>query len=110
MVGAVGQCGGCFACCTRAGSPPFRNDAERAGLPQSLRAELQGYYASVAGGQSREAQRMPCLWLDEASGTCIHYGDRPPVCRDFVVAGSECLQFIQAGVGVPAAPWPEDPR
>ncbi len=110
MTEALGQCGGCYACCTKAGSPPFRNDAERAGLPQSLRDELRAYYASIVGDRSREAQRMPCLWLDEKSRACLHYADRPLICRDFVVGASECLQFIQIGAGVPAEPWPEDPR
>ncbi len=107
---ALGDCGGCYACCTRAGSPPFRTDAERDAIPQALRDELEAYYASVAGGQSREAQGLPCLWLDEVTGTCSHYADRPPICSEFVVGDADCVGFITLGVGVPSPPWSEDPR
>ncbi len=108
---ALADCGGCHACCTKAGSPPFRNDAERAGLPADLRAELAAYYASVTNSTelSREAASLRCLWLT-VQGTCLHYEHRPPTCRDFMVGSDQCVEFIELGVGVPDAPWPQDPR
>lgn len=115
---ALGGCGGCTACCTKCGAPPFETMAEVMALPQPFRNELLDYYASVTATDenpnpmSRETAGLPCLWLNPVARHCTHYGLRPRICREFMVGGSQCVEFIQLGLGVPTEPppWREDPR
>jgi Fe-S-cluster containining protein len=63
-------------------SPPLRREVERAtreGVPP--------------GG---------CLWFDRAKKACLHYDERPEVCRQFELGGEECVglwsQVMMLGV------------
>lgn len=108
MPEALGDCGGCYACCTQCGTPPFRNDAERAVLPAGLQQQLSDRHLDIIANHGRHEPGGVCLWLQ--NGACLHYEHRPPICREFEVGGDQCLWFIALGVGVPDGDWPQDPR
>lgn len=99
------DCEGCGLCCTHMGSPPgfaaarLHPGAEDytlwLALPGELRQELTDYYTSVERGESidRAAERLPCLWYDDATRKCRHHEFRPFVCRDLRVGGYSCLRI-----------------
>ena len=99
-INAVRDCDGCFACCMKAGSPPFETREELDSIPKHLRRELERYFSKIEKNeiQSRSVLFLPCLWLDEEKGECTNYDYRPKICRDFQVGGQECIQFIDLGL------------
>lgn len=64
---------------------PFRPD----GLPQPLIDEINAHFSGLLRGQ--EPQEC-CLWFDAETRLCKHHEWRPQVCRDYEIAGRECLR------------------
>lgn len=62
-------------------------------LPGVLRREVErAQVTGVAAGG--------CLWYDRVKRVCLHYNDRPEVCRQFELGGDECVELWSATVHV----------
>jgi Fe-S-cluster containining protein len=61
--------------------PPFTDD-ELAFLPDDLRTSFDPYVVVE--------EVRPCAWLDLETRQCLHYDDRPQICRDFERGSQEC--------------------
>jgi Fe-S-cluster containining protein len=87
----IESCDGCGACCMVIGAPPFLDEIDL--IPKDLqvlaRAQKEAW---VAAGEPE----VPCPWLDLATRRCIHYEDRPNVCREYERGQEECLLARQA--------------
>ena len=68
------------------GTPPFLGHEWRYLAPDLLK-EVQTVLDDV-----RHQDGSPCIWLDLTSLRCMHYEDRPDVCRDFELGGKWCVQ------------------
>jgi Fe-S-cluster containining protein len=78
------SCDGCGACCMNETIPPYMPN-ELDILPAALRAEVEALErAGVAPGAG-------CAWLDKRTMKCLHYEERPEVCRQFELASEDCL-------------------
>jgi Fe-S-cluster containining protein len=102
------SCAGCGLCCQGIGSPvllyqsrpawgdqhPYRPE----GLPAALIEEIDAHFAGLFRGQERQDQ---CLWYDPVTRACKHYEWRPKVCRDYELAGRECLELRRPFVSQP---------
>ena len=96
------SCAGCGLCCQGIGSPvllyqsrpawednhPYRPE----GLPAHLIEEIDRHFAGLFRGQEPQGR---CLWYDPETQSCKHYEWRPEVCRDYELAGPECLSLRQ---------------
>ena len=92
------SCDGCGACCMNESAPPYMPN-ELDVLPPALRSEVE------------KAQREPpvekgCIWLDRKTLRCQHYEERPEVCRQFALAGEECLETRQRYFELTVLPRP----
>lgn len=92
---APNGCSGCSSCCQFCGEPPFTSWEEINNLPQAIRDELISYYDNIENNNinTRGSQNLPCMWLDQVSGLCTNYGNRPNLCRNFIIGSPECLYF-----------------
>lgn len=89
MEGRVSDhCNDCGLCCMHLNSPPFAIEDWRTLRPE-LQAQIEAYLDSPRYAQLNGAD-APCLWLDRVTGKCIHYEDRPRVCREYPVGGAGC--------------------
>jgi Fe-S-cluster containining protein len=82
----IESCDGCGACCMQQGHPPY-TDEERQYVPYELLSPIDEYVASFEG---EDDTGRPCIWLDLATRSCLHYDHRPQVCRDFERGSDEC--------------------
>lgn len=105
MLDVLNSCDGCGGqCCRHMVMPPFvpyfehtmfLKNEEFSSLKRrrpDLVAELKAEYER----KQREhdwPEEAPCLWLDQATGRCKHYAERPEICRDFDRGSPECLTF-----------------
>lgn len=94
------SCEGCGLCCLGIGSPvllyqswpawddhhPYRPE----GLPAPLINEIDSHFSGLFRGQEPQDQ---CLWYDPETRGCKHYEWRPLLCRDYELAGRECLEL-----------------
>ena len=76
-------CNDCGLCCQTCGPRPPVCSLEE--VPHRLQVEVV-----ASGGTDQEA---PCMWYDARSHRCVHYEDRPLVCREFLVGGLHCIGF-----------------
>ena len=77
------------------GSPPFLSDewaSVRLRLPQNLRDEVERHRANGhrGAGTAHAAGEDPCIWLDLKTRKCMHYDQRPVVCRSFEIGEKDC--------------------
>jgi len=87
-------CNNCGICCFAFSLPPFdANELVRA--PDRLMEQVDAYYRSP-----RHRESNPCLWLDLASGECIHHEVRPTLCRWFEPGGRACVD-LREKAGLP---------
>lgn len=97
----IENCNGCGACCREQESPPgymaillqrFEHDHDdpdviRArSLPLELKRELMEYADLLIAGKPHPNGGV-CLWFDEDTHKCRHYGMRPSICRTGVEVG-----------------------
>jgi Fe-S-cluster containining protein len=86
----IGSCEGCGVCCLHMVHPPFKNldadDGEHSRLNQQLQSELKEKIRKIANS----AWPAPCFWLDMETMQCMHYEERPEVCRRYERGSSEC--------------------
>jgi Fe-S-cluster containining protein len=68
-----------------AGPHPFRP----ANLPSELADEINFHFSGLLRGQEPQDK---CLWYDPVTRRCRHHEFRPQVCRDYELAGRECLR------------------
>jgi len=80
------SCDACGVCCMAEGVPPYM-PSELDVLPLALRREIEA--AERRGVRRGES----CVWLDPKTTRCTHYEDRPEVCRQFSLAGEDCLEI-----------------
>ena len=57
-------------------------------LPADLAAEIDDHFAGLFRGQEPQER---CLWFDAESRACRHYEYRPQICREYELAGPQCL-------------------
>jgi Fe-S-cluster containining protein len=81
----IESCDHCGACCMQVGHPPF-TDEERQHVPYELLAEIDEHVAQLEGAEDTRA----CIWLDLETKRCLHYEQRPHVCRDFERGSTAC--------------------
>lgn len=82
----IESCEGCSACCQRTPVPPFQPGEEVAlNVPDAL---LQPIQQRILADQHFDL--LPCVWLDQQTGLCLHYDLRPQACRDFQIGGDLC--------------------
>ena len=81
-------CEGCGLCCMNQPCPPFKigpvfevQERTPPGYPEQNKA-------FVFSPRCRDGD--PCIWLDRPSGLCLHYDDRPEICREFRVGCEDC--------------------
>lgn len=87
---AVESCEGCGLCCMGQNLLPLSgagND-EREIYPELL-AEL----LAIARGSLFGDDGCPCVWLNRATGRCLHHDFRPSLCRELLVGGVACLRI-----------------
>ena len=91
-------CDGCGACCMGQNLLPMSgNILDKRDIPHDLVSDLMSIYHGPLVGDDK----CPCVWLDRATGKCIHYDYRPTVCREMVVGGPDCLRIRrEAGLEV----------
>ncbi|MEI8195918.1 MAG: YkgJ family cysteine cluster protein [Phycisphaerae bacterium] len=80
------SCAGCALCCREQTEPPYL-PTELDVLPRELRRQIEQHRPEPdANG------KMPsgCYWLG-ADGKCLHYDERPLVCREFEMGGEDCV-------------------
>jgi Fe-S-cluster containining protein len=99
----IKSCDNCGACCTHMGYPPFvgmyegehedKSDPEwlrlKATHPELAAEALQG------AKDNRGGEQLPCLWLDPVTRQCMHYDQRPAVCREFIRGEDACIEHRQ---------------
>jgi hypothetical protein len=90
----VTECDGCGgACCREMNSPPFDGglDPFFLALPPGARADYE------AGMAKRKAEGCPgpepCFWLTP-EGRCRYYDHRPRICREVLMGGDACRNWI----------------
>jgi Fe-S-cluster containining protein len=92
--GSENPCHDCGVCCLAHSLPPFdANEVARA--PDALIREIEAYTRSA-----RHRDSHPCLWLDLATGKCMHHDVRPVLCRWFAPGGKACND-LRAEAGLP---------
>ena len=81
---------GCDLCCRRLADVPRVTSEEWAllregieGLPQPLRAEVDGRLALLAARPPDAGEHVVCPLLDESDGACRLYAYRPATCRTY---------------------------
>src|SRR5690349_9212271 len=91
----VPSCQGCSGCCREQGLPPgYTAAVMMSHIPKVLRDDLEKHLAAERrAGITRNRQRLPCVWLDPATGHCLHYEHRPPLCRAIRIASDACSQW-----------------
>lgn len=90
------NCDNCGACCMGQNLLPLSgNGLDETRLPVVLQESLE----RIIAGPLRGHDECPCVWLDRASGLCLHYQYRPSVCRDLEVGDEDCMRIRRkAGV------------
>lgn len=89
LIHPAGDCSGCGMCCAEIGTPPFTH-TEGDEPPPHLAWDFELH-------EWRGEQGLPCLWFDPAARTCLHYADRPQVCREFAVGSHACRRWRHLG-------------
>ena len=78
------SCDHCAWCCKEQIEPPYL-PTELDVLPRELRRQIDQHRPDLS------AKDPPgCYWLG-ADGKCLHYDQRPLVCREFEMGGEDCL-------------------
>ena len=108
----IASCDGCGACCREQCSPPMylaylcwpdsmlrdadEEDLERfRNLPEDALQSLEAYR-----DQESHPDGKPCIWFDEESRQCKHYGHRPEICRTGLERNDEgCRRWREAYAG-----------
>lgn len=80
------SCERCALCCREQTEPPYL-PTELDVLPRELRRQIEQQQADPQTGGSKPAG---CYWLGP-DGKCLHYEQRPLVCREFEMGGEDCL-------------------
>jgi len=89
---ALVDCGGCTSCCQFCNVPPFQSIEElmeQTDLPNNIRDPIIRYWATLNAVPSPG----PCVWLQ--GGFCVHWEQRPRICRDFEIGGEMCRLYQQ---------------
>ncbi len=94
------NCGGCGACCSLCGHPPFRNaeihaHADGLGMPLELWRKVWAEINAIKSddGLSRCAAKLPCSQFDPRTKRCRIHKYRPARCREFNIGCDDCLRF-----------------
>lgn len=96
----VRNCGGCGACCSTCGHPPFSNEEiyhneSRADptMPLSIWKPVWAEVNAITSdkGLSRCAARLPCAQWSAKTRRCAIHQYRPAACREYQIRCSDCL-------------------
>ncbi len=101
-------CHNCGLCCMHMATPPFcgETDSEWRRLPAKLQ---EGVNRWIYTPRRMLADEQPCIWLDQITGQCKHYGMRPQVCRDFEPGCRSCRELrTKVGLSIQGMPVVEE--
>ncbi len=92
MSNANAMCDDCGLCCMHMATPLFCGDSdpEWRRLPEKLQQQIKRWIYSP---RRMLADEQPCIWLDQITGKCRHYGLRPRVCREYEVGCDSCRKL-----------------
>lgn len=83
------NCDNCGVCCMGQNLLPWaQNKVDQCALPPELQQALDAVIEGPLGGDDN----CPCIWLDRATGRCLHYEHRPSFCIEFKRSGESCLK------------------
>ena len=80
-------------CCREQTEPPYL-PTELDVLPRELRRQIERHRPEPHADVGKPAG---CYWLG-ADGKCLHYDERPLVCREFEMGGEDCLTLRKGHV------------
>ena len=99
-IAVISSCDGCGAqCCQHMVMPPFVIFSEADEEWDELTKNHPALAAALLAEYERKKwfddwpEEAPCFWLDQSTGKCKHYDQRPDICRDFDRGSPECLEF-----------------
>lgn len=90
----VRNCGGCGACCSTCGHPPFSNEEIRRNkerddptMPLSIWNVVWAEVNAITSGMglSRCAAKLPCSQWSEKTRRCAIHQYRPAMCREYPI-------------------------